>query len=97
MNSTGLRLLIDQHFPDLMSFNENKAVMTAEKLIPKAVFAVRRHFREGGELLSTSQLANIFTQFNRESREDRLNRIRDEVKQHWVNIGLIDVDRETIA
>ena len=89
MNAKGFQVLIEREHPFMFAFNQSQCEALCEKFEPRCLNRVRRHFMEGGARLCASELGSWFSSYAKETREERLERIRRELEDHWRKLGLL--------
>lgn len=89
MSEEAFKIHISREYPDLFAFDEKTSLDVTKRFEPKAHYQVKKHFMEGGAKLAAYELARIFAYFNKETKAERLERVRRELNSYWVKIGLL--------
>lgn len=92
MKPIGYFVLINSDYADTIAFDKPTALEIAQKLNPKAVKKLNREY---SERLSASELARILAFDHDESRVETLNRVRDELSEHWNRLGIKEQPKAT--
>ncbi|OQX59930.1 MAG: hypothetical protein B5M52_01860 [Helicobacteraceae bacterium 4484_230] len=86
MKPIGYLVLINNAFPDTIAFDKEDSIEIAKRFNPKAVKYVSRTYTERR---SASELARMLAFDNNETREEILERVRNELNHHWERLSLI--------
>ena len=86
MKAIGYFVLINNAYADTIVFDKETSIEIAQQFNPKAIKKINREY---SERLSASELARILAFDHDETRVETLNRVRNELNDHWKRAGLV--------